>query len=111
MISAKFLILDVDLLATSFQILFNYAFKFGVFPDCFITANVISIFKLGDKTEIGNYCPISILSTFSKILEKLIYNKTQSFLGSIYTGDFLAARFEDFLCVKISLAEWLPTRG
>ena len=28
----------------------------------------------------GNYRPISILSTFSKILEKLIYNRTQSFL-------------------------------
>ena len=27
----------------------------------------------------GNYLPISILSTFSKILEKLIYNRTQSF--------------------------------
>ena len=27
-----------------------------------------------------NYRPISILSTFSKILEKLIYNRTQSFL-------------------------------
>ena len=30
--------------------------------------------------EIGNYRLISILSTFSKILEKLIYNRTQSFL-------------------------------
>ena len=28
----------------------------------------------------GNYRPISIFSTFSKILEKLIYNRTQSFL-------------------------------
>ena len=28
----------------------------------------------------GNYHPISILSIFSKILEKLIYNRTQSFL-------------------------------
>ena len=27
-----------------------------------------------------NYRPLSILSTFSKILEKLIYNRTQSFL-------------------------------
>ena len=28
----------------------------------------------------GNYRPISILSTFLKILEKLIYSRTQSFL-------------------------------
>ena len=32
-------------------------------------------------------------------------------LSRIYTGDFFATRFEDFLCVKISLAEWLLTQG
>ena len=29
----------------------------------------------------------------------------------IYTGDFYATRFEDFLCVKISLAEWFTHTG
>ena len=32
-------------------------------------------------------------------------------LSRIHTGDFFATRFEDFLCVKISLAEWLLKRG
>ena len=45
----------------------------------------------------------------------LIFNDRQytvsKFLSRIYTGDFFATRFEDFLCVKISLAEWLLTRG
>ena len=79
-ISAKFVILAADILATPLKILFNYAFEFGIFPDCFKTAKVIPIYKQGDKTEMGNYRPISILSTFLKILEKLIYNRTQSFL-------------------------------
>ena len=35
---------------------------------------------------------------------------TNSMLSGIYIGDFFATRFEDFLCVKISLAEWLLTR-
>ena len=79
-ISAKFVILAADILATPLKILFNYTFECGIFLDCFKTAKVIPIYKQGDKTEKGNYRPISILSTFSKILEKLIYNRTQSFL-------------------------------
>ena len=83
-ISAKFVILAADILATPLKILFNYMFEFGIFPNCFKTAKVIPIYKQGDKMEMGNYRPISILSTFSKILEKLIYNRTQSFLEKLF---------------------------
>ena len=34
-----------------------------------------------------------------------------SLLSRIYTGDFFATRFDDFSCVKISLAKRLLTRG
>ena len=37
--------------------------------------------KKGDRQEISNYRPISILSCLSKILEKLIYVRTVSFLN------------------------------
>ena len=79
-ISAKFVILLADILATPLKILFNYAFELGIFPDCFKNAKVIPIYKQGDRAEMGYYCPISILPTFSKILENLIYDRTQSFL-------------------------------
>ena len=75
-ISSRFLILA----ATPLKILFNYSFKSGIFSDCPKTAKVIPIYKQGDKTDIGNYRPISILSSFSKILEKLICKRTHSFL-------------------------------
>ena len=79
-ISAKFVLLAADILATLLKILLNYKFEFGIFPDCYKTAKVIPIYKQDEKTEMGNYRPISILSTFSKILEKLFYNRIQSFL-------------------------------
>ena len=58
--------------ATPLRILFNYSFKYGIYSNCSKTAKVVPIFKKGDKNEISNYRPISLLSTFSVILEKLI---------------------------------------
>ena len=67
-------------LATRLRMLFNYSFRYGVFPDCLKTAKVVPIFEKGDKYKINNYCPISLLSTFSKILEKLICKRMRKFL-------------------------------
>jgi len=44
----------------------------GVFPDRLKYAVVKPIFKRGNKQEISNYRPISLLTSFSKIIEKLI---------------------------------------
>lgn len=79
-ISAHFLVVAADVLVTPLTILFNYALKFGIFPSCLKIAKVIPVFKSGNKTDVSNYRPISILSTFSKILEKLICKRTRTFL-------------------------------
>ena len=43
-------------------------------------AKIIPLFKKGDKLEIGNYRPISLLSSFSKILEKIVFTRMIAFL-------------------------------
>ena len=45
----------------------------GDFPYRLKYAIVKPIFKKGNKQEIFNYRPISLLTSFSKIIEKLIY--------------------------------------
>jgi len=54
---------------------FNLFLAQGIFPDQLKIAKVIAIFKSGDKSKLSNYCPISILSPFSKILENIFYLK------------------------------------
>ena len=43
-------------------------------------SQVTPVYKSGDVTNLGNYRPISILSPFSKILERLVYNHPYDFV-------------------------------
>jgi len=52
--------------------------KFGIFL-YLIKIKKIDIFLKSDKLYIQNYRPITVLSVFSKILEKIIYHRLLSF--------------------------------
>ena len=58
----------------------NLSFTKGIFPSKLKIAKVISIFKKGDPEVPSNYRPISLLPIFSKIFEKLMYERIYSFL-------------------------------
>jgi hypothetical protein len=55
--------------------LINTSMSSGVFPDIYKIARVIPIFKSGDKSDVNNYRPISLLCTISKVIEKVIYSR------------------------------------
>ena len=42
------------------------------------------MFKDGNKQEVANYRPISLLSTVSKLLEKLIFNKLYPLVSPLF---------------------------
>ena len=52
----------------------NESLKSGVFPSELKLARVVPIVKSGDPSLLTNYRPISVLSFFSKIVEKIVYN-------------------------------------
>ncbi|KAI5632302.1 reverse transcriptase (RNA-dependent DNA polymerase) domain-containing protein [Phthorimaea operculella] len=60
--------------------IFNASLSSGVFPDCWKHAVVIPIHKAGAKDIPTNYRPISLLSIFSKILEKLVNRRLIKYL-------------------------------
>jgi len=54
---------------------FNKILSTGIFPDRLKFSEIKPLFKKGDKTEFSNYQPISLLTSFSKIIEKIIYER------------------------------------
>ena len=69
----------------------NKSFHEGVFPEQMKLAKVIPVHKGGTKTDIGNYRPISLLNTLSKIYEKLMHARILNFLEqneSLYENQY-----------------------
>ena len=71
---------NVNILSTPLSFIINRSFEQGVFPESLKTAQVTPVHKKEDTLTISNYRPISLLSVFSKILEKSMYNRIYSFL-------------------------------
>ena len=60
--------------------IFNISLREGVFPQKLKMCRVIPIFKAGNELDCDNYRPISLLSSISKILEKIVAQKLISHL-------------------------------
>ena len=58
----------------------NTSLSTGIFPSELKIANVIPLYKAGENEQITNYRPVSLLTTLSKIYEKIIYKRILDFL-------------------------------
>jgi hypothetical protein len=71
--------------------IFNLSLSSGEFPVKLKQCRVIPIFKAGNHLECDNYRPISLLSSISKVLEKIVAEKLLFHLTSndlIYTHQY-----------------------
>ena len=55
------------------QILFNMSLQQCEFPKIWKSANAIPLHKKDDRNLITNYLPVSLLSTVSKVFEKIVF--------------------------------------
>jgi hypothetical protein len=60
--------------------IFNLCLTSGTFPLAFKKALVHPVYKSGDRDSVGNYRPISVLTTLSKILEKILNKRLINYL-------------------------------
>ena len=62
--------------------IFTLSFNKGVVPSQLKIAKVIPIYKAGERNSMDNYRPISLLSSFSKILEKIVALRLTSYFNN-----------------------------
>jgi hypothetical protein len=58
----------------------NLTFETGLIPNTLKIALVTPIFKANEKCLFENYRPISVLTCFSKLLEKVMYKRLISYI-------------------------------
>ena len=76
----KLIKLAADPLSVFFTQIYNQSIETGIVPNVMKVSRVTPVYKNGDVTNTGNYRPISALSPFSKVFERLIYNQLNNFL-------------------------------
>ena len=70
---------SIDLIVNILTHLVNLSMASGIFPDLLKQARVVPIFKSGDARPV-NYRVISVLPIFSKVFERLVYNRLLNYV-------------------------------
>ena len=81
----------IDPLSRVLVEIFNMSLSTGEFPAIMKLAEVVSLYKNKEHYLESNYRPISLLTTMSKVLEKIVYKQVYTFLqnkGQIYSNQY-----------------------
>lgn len=89
-------------IALPLKLLYNLSSRTSIYPDRWKTSIISPIHKSGDKSNIENYRPISIISAISKIFERAIHNHI-----SIITKDLISIKQHGFRTGKSTLSNLL----
>lgn len=74
-ISSKMIKYCKNTIITPLTCIINKSLTQGKFPNCLKLAKIFPKFKSGTAAEASNYRPISLISNFSKILERVVLNQ------------------------------------
>jgi hypothetical protein len=75
LISLRVLKLSTPYISSPLSYICNKTMQLGVFPERLKYSIIKPLYKKGNKSLISNYRPISLLTSFSKIVEKVIFNR------------------------------------
>ena len=102
LIPAKFLRLGANVICKSLTPIINESLESAVFPTTLKQAEVSPIFKKGDPLLKGNYRPVSILTSISKIFEKIIHEQLSDYFQA-FLNESLAAYRKNYSCENVLL--------
>ena len=78
----KILKISIHIYSEKLTNIFNECLINGKFPGTLKRADVIPNFKKGNDNEKQSYRPVSMLSTFSKVFEKLLFEQINDHMQS-----------------------------
>lgn len=92
----------------------------GVFSKDMKNARVVPLFKKNHRADVGKYRPVSILSTISKIFERLVYEQVEEYLirhdllyelqsgfRAAYSTDTCLIHLFDYVCQNLGLGNYV----
>ena len=60
--------------------IFNQSISQGTFPDDWKYAKVTPLYKQGDRGDVNNYRPISVIPIVAKVFERILYEQLYAYL-------------------------------
>ena len=90
-VSNVFLKEIINNLSGPLSMIYNKSLLHGEFPTIMKIAEIVPLFKAKERYLEANYHPISLLTTMSKILEKIVYIRVYNFLqnsGQLYEHQY-----------------------
>ena len=73
--------------------------------DSLMTSQSYAIFKQGDRSDMNNYRPISVISAIAKVFERTIYSQLSSYLSENNIFSHYQSGFRSFHSTMTALLE------
>ena len=91
-----------DTICKPLELIFKQALTTGVFSSKWKKGNIVPCYKKGNKQNLKNYRPVSLLPMCGKIFERLIFNEIM-FLGDSCINQLLLMKFIHLLMIDLKL--------
>ena len=104
-LSAKLVCQTAGFILIPLTHIINISLLYGVVPSAMKLAKITPIFKSGDTSIVGNYRPISLLPTFSKILERVVYIRLYKYLKTNHIITSSQYGFQNALSTELAILE------
>ena len=81
MIPSQLLKMAASIVTPSLTAIFTKSIITGIYPTEWKMARVTPVFKKGEKSDLNNYRPISVIPVVSKVFEKIVYDQPYQYLN------------------------------
>jgi hypothetical protein len=79
-ISTRILKMSAPYILSPLTYIFNKVLSMGIFHDRLKFSEVKPLYQKGNTSDFSNYRPISLLTSFSKVIEKIIHKRLYHYL-------------------------------